>query len=82
LKLRLARWGNSLAVRLPADYLRETGLSEGDELEAEMTATGEIRLQAVQAFDKAAFLERVKRLRDTLPATRPSVAVLRQHERY
>lgn len=29
MKAKLARWGNSLAVRLPADVVREFGLQEG-----------------------------------------------------
>ncbi len=28
----IRRWGNSLALRLPADCLRQAGLQEGDEL--------------------------------------------------
>ena len=67
MRLQLARWGNSLAVWLPADYPRVAGLKEGDELEAEVTGLGEIRLTPAQAFDKAAFLERLGRLHARLP---------------
>ena len=28
--MQVAKWGNSLAVRLPADLVRELGLKEGD----------------------------------------------------
>lgn len=31
--VQIARWGNSLAVRLPAAVVRELGLREGDEVE-------------------------------------------------
>ena len=31
--MQVARWGNSLAVRLPAKLVAELGLSEGDEIE-------------------------------------------------
>jgi antitoxin MazE len=30
--MQIARWGNSLAVRLPAALVRELGLKEGDEI--------------------------------------------------
>lgn len=30
--LQVAKWGNSLAVRLPAELVRELGLREGDEV--------------------------------------------------
>lgn len=33
MKAKLARWGNSLAVRLPAEIVREFGLTEGQMLE-------------------------------------------------
>ena len=31
--MQIAKWGNSLAVRLPARLVRELGLKEGDEVE-------------------------------------------------
>jgi antitoxin MazE len=30
--VQVAKWGNSLAVRLPAELVRELGLREGDEV--------------------------------------------------
>lgn len=30
--MQVAKWGNSLAVRLPADLVRELGLKEGDQI--------------------------------------------------
>ena len=31
--MQVAKWGNSLAVRLPADLVRELGLKEGDQID-------------------------------------------------
>lgn len=31
--MQVAKWGNSLAVRLPAELVRELGLKEGDEID-------------------------------------------------
>ncbi len=31
--MRVAKWGNSLAVRLPSDFVKANGLKEGDEIE-------------------------------------------------
>ena len=31
--MQVAKWGNSLAVRLPAKLVAELGLAEGDEIE-------------------------------------------------
>ena len=39
MRLQLAKWGNSLAVRLPVECTRAAGLREGDTVEAEVTLT-------------------------------------------
>ena len=61
----MAKWGNSLAVRLPLECLRSAGLKEGDE--AEVTPRGEIPLMPSCVFDKSAFLERLNRLHSEMP---------------
>jgi antitoxin MazE len=67
MKLQVAKWGDSLAVRLPLECVREIGLREGDEVDAEVTPTGEIRLIPAPLFDKAAFLERLHALHARMP---------------
>ena len=36
--MKVSRWGNSLAVRLPADLVRQMGLKEGDQISQETFA--------------------------------------------
>lgn len=62
MRMQVAKWGNSLAVRLPVECIRAAGLKEGDEVEAQMTSTGEIRLVPSRVFDKSAFLGRLDKL--------------------
>lgn len=63
--MQVARWGNSLAVRLPASVVEALGLKEGDDIE--------IRVAGERAFDIALdrsrerALERVRALRRPLP---------------
>lgn len=38
--MQVARWGNSLAVRLPAELVRKLGLKEGDDVELRAEDTG------------------------------------------
>ena len=38
MNLQIAKWGNSLAVRIPADYVRKIGMKEGDHLVAQVGA--------------------------------------------
>ncbi|MBI5659750.1 MAG: AbrB/MazE/SpoVT family DNA-binding domain-containing protein [Nitrosomonadales bacterium] len=82
MKLQVAKWGNSLAVRLPVECTRAAGLKEGDCVEASITATGAITLAPEKPFDKAAFLARISRLQASMPMTAPVVEAMRQEERY
>lgn len=82
MRLQITKWGNSLAVRLPTEYLQVAGLKEGDELDAEVSPSGEILLMPPQKFDKTAFLNRLGRLRAALPMTTSTVDELRRAERY
>lgn len=82
MKLQIAKWGNSLAVRLPLECTRAAGLQEGDSVEASITPTGEITLVREKVFDKAAFLSRLSKLHATLPVTKPVVEQMRQEARY
>lgn len=82
MKLQVAKWGNSLAVRLPTECIRATGLKEGDSVEAEIGRAGEITLTPAQPFDKAAFLKKVRKLRTGMPMTMATVETMRQEERY
>jgi antitoxin MazE len=47
-QLKVARWGNSLAVRLPASLVKSRGLAEGDAIQLEVianTKADQIRLK-------------------------------------
>ena len=82
MKLQVAKWGNSLAVRLPVECTRAAGLKEGDSIEAEMNPSGGITLMPAQSFDKTAFLKRARKLRATMPMTSATVETMRQQDRY
>ena len=43
---QVAKWGNSLAVRIPQAVVRETGLTEGDRLSLDLEADGSIVLRS------------------------------------
>lgn len=82
MKLQIAKWGNSLAVRLPVECIRASGLKEGDTVEASVTKAGGITLVPDRAFDKKAFLTRIAKLQASMPMTAPVVETMRQEERY
>jgi antitoxin MazE len=82
MRLQIGKWGNSLAVRLPAGLTQQASLKEGDLLEAEVAGDGRVLLSAVQYFDKDAFLVELDKLHDALPRTEPVMDQLREEARY
>jgi len=46
--LSIAKWGNSLALRIPLPLAREAGLAEGDEVTIGLTREGHLVLRAVR----------------------------------
>ena len=57
--MKVSKWGNSLAVRLPADLVRELGLKEGDYVERDRLALYKARAkmtreQALQIMRESA----------------------------
>ena len=82
MRLRIAKWGNSLAVRLPIECTRAAGLREGDCVEASITEAGEIRLAPEKGFEKGAFLTRLAKLQRSLPMTEAVVEKMRRDTRY
>ena len=66
LAMQVSRWGNSLAVRLPAAVVEALGLKEGDEVEIEVDAAR--RFSVRRKPDPEAMLARLRGFRGRLPA--------------
>jgi antitoxin MazE len=64
--MQIARWGNSLAVRLPAAVVEVLDLKPGDTVEIDVA--GAHRFEVRRADDVAAVLRRLRRLRGRVPA--------------
>lgn len=56
--MQVAKWGNSLAVRLPASVVDALGLKEGDDIEIYVDRSG-----AFSVSKKPTVAERIERLR-------------------
>lgn len=63
--MRIARWGNSLAVRLPQAVVEALELAEGDDIEIQVA--GRRSLDVEKSPDREALLARLRRLRGSLP---------------
>lgn len=63
--MQVARWGNSLAIRLPAAVVDALELKEGDQIE--IRVAGDRRFDVSRDQSKERALERLRRLRRALP---------------
>jgi antitoxin MazE len=43
--LQIARWGNSLALRIPAEIVLQLGWHEGSTVEAQLTVDGSLSIR-------------------------------------
>lgn len=64
--MQVSKWGNSLAIRLPAAVVDVLHLQEGDDVE--VVVAGERSFQVRKKPGNDALLARVRRLRGKLPA--------------
>lgn len=65
--MQVAKWGNSLAVRIPADVVRELGLREGDDVH--LTALDQARVAVItERQRRRAIADRMRAMAVPLPA--------------
>lgn len=64
--MQVSKWGNSLAIRLPAAVVEVLQLHEGDDVEVVVAGARSFQLRKKPGKD--ALLARVRRLRGKLPA--------------
>jgi antitoxin MazE len=63
--MKLAKWGNSLAVRLPSSVVEALDLKDGDDIEIEVV--GARQLEVKRTEDNRQVLDRLKKFRNRLP---------------
>lgn len=64
--MQVAKWGNSLAVRLPASVVEALKLREGDDIEIDVA--GERRFEIKKSPAARELLARIRKFRGRLPA--------------
>jgi antitoxin MazE len=65
--MQVSKWGNSLAVRLPATVVDALGLKEGDQIEIQIAAKHTFAV--AKAPGTRELLARLRKFRGRLPAT-------------
>jgi antitoxin MazE len=79
--LQIARWGNSLALRIPSEIVRQLGLREGATVEAQLTADGNLSIRAAQ-WDRKVFARELAEARAAMPVGDSVMNEVRAGARY
>ena len=79
--LQVAKWGNSLALRIPAEVVRRLGLREGGTVEAQLTVDGSLSIRPAR-WDRKAFSLELTEARSSIPMSEPVMEELRNGARY
>ena len=64
--MQVSKWGNSLAIRLPAPVVKLLDLKEGDEIAVKVKTLREIEIERKPG--KKELLQRLRKFRGSLPA--------------
>lgn len=67
--MQIAKWGNSLAVRLPTRLCQTLGLKEGDQVELISTNTDRV-FEVIPHKTSEQILEELRMFRGTLPSSK------------
>lgn len=63
--MKLAKWGNSLAIRIPIDVVEKLNLAPGEEMQ--FTVTGEHQFQVTRDRSRQEAIEKLRKLRFAVP---------------
>ena len=81
MELQVAKWGNSLALRIPSEIVRRLGLREGATVEAQLTVDGTLSIRPAQ-WNREAFAVELSEARGAMPMSEPVMNELRNDARY
>ena len=81
MNLQIAKWGNSLALRLPATLARQFGLHEGDTVDAQLTVDGSLTIRP-QRWSRSRFAAELEQAHAGQPKGSSVIDELRRNARY
>jgi antitoxin MazE len=81
MKLQVAKWGNCLVLRIPAQSARRLGINEGNQVQLNPTTDAGISIHAAK-WDRKAFVQALEATREATPMTESVMEALRSGSRY
>jgi antitoxin MazE len=81
MNIQISKWGNSLALRIPAAFIKEIQLKAGAKVEATLSKDGSLIIRP-QKLDRKAIAAQLRAFRATLKMGKSVMDELRSEARY
>lgn len=81
MNIQISKWGNSLALRIPATIIKEIKLKDGDKVEATLSKDGSLIIRP-QKLSRKEISEKLRAFRATLKMGRSVMDEVRSEARY
>ncbi len=81
MNIQISKWGNSLALRIPAAIIKEIQLKDGDRVEATLSSDGALVIRP-QKLDRKTLSKMARELRSTMKMGTSVMDEVRSGARY
>jgi antitoxin MazE len=81
MNIQVSKWGNSLALRIPTEVIKQIHLKEGDKVEATLTLDGSLIIKP-QKLDRKKIAGLLKEFRDSMKMGKSVMDEVRSEARY
>jgi antitoxin MazE len=81
MNIQISKWGNSLALRIPAEVVKQIHLKEGDKVEATLSMNGTLIIKP-QKLDRRTLAKMARELRDSMRMGKSVMDEVRSEARY
>ena len=81
MKIQISKWGNSLALRIPAAIIKEIKLKEGDRVDVTLSKDGSLIIRT-KKLSRKEISEKIRAFRATLKMGKSVMDEVRSGSRY
>ena len=81
MNIQISKWGNSLALRIPASFIKEIKLKDGDRVEATLSKDGSLIIRP-QKLERKEIAAQLRAFRATLKMGKSVMEEVRSKARY
>ena len=81
MNIQISKWGNSLAMRIPAEVVKQIHLKEGDKVEATLSMNGTLIIKP-KKLDRKTLAKMARELRGSMKMGKSVMDEVRSEARY